>query len=547
VTLYFNGQRLLKNEHVGFDKAAPSAVAIDVTSLVRAGNNSVAVALSRPDAEARDVRVAVGLQTAEGKTVGSALAWKQTTSTPPVGWQQTDFNDRDWQAAQPATQLDFASVPADSVRTVSAVPVRTEAAGSADGFEFVEGDHVVLLGATFFERAQTFGHLEATISAMAGQQQLTFRNLGWSADTVWAESRGIFDTPAQGYQRMIEHVRAEEPTVIIIGYGQNEAIQNGVSSEALQNFREQLTRLIADVSTTGARIVLVSPHALLPAVAPVPSPDRFNDSLQQYTAVLKQAAADLNCSFVSVFDPTHQALWSINSRLAPNSPLARLDISEHPDMWQGQLSEWSDNGMHWNDAGYERISCVVAERLFERDIKATSIVIDAPQKQVSATDGRVRNVRWSQSADELLRLEFQQQQLSPIPTTIKIVDAGYGSVDGYTVSLSSDFDGHHAVELLNGRQPVDAEADQTFLVHSGEYEALRQLVVAKNELYFHRWRPQNITYLFGFRKHEQGNNASEIARFDPLVDQLETQIHSAQQPGWITIIVKKSPSTQKSR
>ena len=39
----------------------------------------------------------------------------------------------------------------------------------------------------------------------------------------------------------------------------------------------------------------------------------------------------------------------------------------------------------------------------------------------------------------------------------------------------------------------------------------------RQELYFYRWRPQNEIYLFGFRKHEQGNNAgSEIPLFDPL-------------------------------
>ena len=50
----------------------------------------------------------------------------------------------------------------------------------------------------------------------------------------------------------------------------------------------------------------------------------------------------------------------------------------------------------------------------------------------------------------------------------------------------------------------------------------------KNELYFHRWRPQNITYLFGFRKHEQGNNAADIAKFDPFILDLEKQIHDLQ-------------------
>ena len=35
---------------------------------------------------------------------------------------------------------------------------------------------------------------------------------------------------------------------------------------------------------------------------------------------------------------------------------------------------------------------------------------------------------------------------------------------------------------------------------------IRKLIVDKNELYFHQSRPQNQAYLWGFRKHEQGNN-----------------------------------------
>lgn len=61
-------------------------------------------------------------------------------------------------------------------------------------------------------------------------------------------------------------------------------------------------------------------------------------------------------------------------------------------------------------------------------------------------------------------------------------------------------------------------------IDTEKLEALRQAVVAKNELFFHRWRPQNETYLFGFRKHEQGKNAKEVAEFDPLVAQAEEQI-----------------------
>ncbi len=57
-------------------------------------------------------------------------------------------------------------------------------------------------------------------------------------------------------------------------------------------------------------------------------------------------------------------------------------------------------------------------------------------------------------------------------------------------------------------------------------DQLRPLVVEKNLLYFYRWRPQNEIYLFGSRKHEQGNNASEVQLFEPLVTEKETAIHA---------------------
>ena len=56
-------------------------------------------------------------------------------------------------------------------------------------------------------------------------------------------------------------------------------------------------------------------------------------------------------------------------------------------------------------------------------------------------------------------------------------------------------------------------------------EPLRKAIVAKDTLFFDRWRPQNETYLFGFRKHEQGQNAKEIPMFDPLIADADKKIH----------------------
>jgi len=59
---------------------------------------------------------------------------------------------------------------------------------------------------------------------------------------------------------------------------------------------------------------------------------------------------------------------------------------------------------------------------------------------------------------------------------------------------------------------------------TAEMAALKAQVLRKDELFFNRWRPQNETYLFGFRKHEQGQNAKEIPMFDPLIEKADQRI-----------------------
>lgn len=64
-------------------------------------------------------------------------------------------------------------------------------------------------------------------------------------------------------------------------------------------------------------------------------------------------------------------------------------------------------------------------------------------------------------------------------------------------------------------------------IASAELEPITREVLHKDELFFNRWRPQNETYLFGFRKHEQGQNAREIPMFDPLIEQADSKIQAA--------------------
>jgi hypothetical protein len=54
--------------------------------------------------------------------------------------------------------------------------------------------------------------------------------------------------------------------------------------------------------------------------------------------------------------------------------------------------------------------------------------------------------------------------------------------------------------------------------------ALRDLILAKNRFFFQQWRPQNEIYLFGSRKHEQGQNGADMPKFNPLIEAKEGEI-----------------------
>src|SRR5690606_26663181 len=46
----------------------------------------------------------------------------------------------------------------------------------------------------------------------------------------------------------------------------------------------------------------------------------------------------------------------------------------------------------------------------------------------------------------------------------------------------------------------------------------------KNEWVFHRTRPANMAYIFGFRNKEQGRNAAEVEQFDNYIVSAEKRI-----------------------
>src|SRR5947208_16760060 len=92
--------------------------------------------------------------------------------------------------------------------------------------ELRDGDRVVLIGDTLIEREQTYGYIELALTTRYPDRNVTFRNIGWSADTPAGDSRfGLsllqagLEPPDEGWKQLREQIRQLKPTVVILGYG----------------------------------------------------------------------------------------------------------------------------------------------------------------------------------------------------------------------------------------------------------------------------------------------------------------------------------------
>lgn len=278
---------------------------------------------------------------------------------------------------------------------------------AAPTFEFQDHDRVILLGGTLVEREQKYGFLESALTLAAGESKhVSFRNLGWSGDTVFGHARSYFGPPKEGLERLSRHVEQIKPTVLIACYGADLPFEGLIKMpEFISGYREMLDLVRA--KSPKVRVIIIAPPPLENLGAPLPDLTAANKKMEAVRNALKEFAGKQAATFVDSYE-----LMGGASKQRPEHPL-------------------TDNGIHYGEAGYRAWVSKIVEGLG----------LTAPKLPPAAVD------------------------------------------------------------------------------------PLRQTIIKKDQLFFNRWRPANETYLYGFRKHEQGQNAAEIERFDPLVTAEDDKIH----------------------
>lgn len=350
-----------------------------------------------------------------------------------------------------------------------------------------DGDRIALVGGTFIEREQQYGYFELALNLALPETSFTLRNLGWSGDTVSAISRARFGNQQEAWSHLTKSLDLVDPTIIFVGYGTNEAFRG---KEGLEEFKSNYAKLLEELEKRTQRIVLIKPLPMENLGPPLPNPEEYNANVQLYGEAIKQLA----------YDRGHRTM-SISTALAKYQPTGK-NAPEH----------LTDNGMHLTEFGYWYLAPKMVESLTPWTWSS-----ETPLKAVAANPLKLHD-------KVLMPLPYSSAPSNEVPQSIQCVTQFFQQ-GNYVLQGPGDAPAVTATNEQWGRG-VDIPATTLY----AKTEQLRQAILRKNQLFFDRFRPQNETYLYLFRKHEQGNNAVEIPQFDPLIAQQEKKIFELKQP-----------------
>lgn len=392
---------------------------------------------------------------------------------------------------------------------VVAMLLRATAHAEQPKISISNGDRVALVGSAFLERELRAGRIETVLTLLNPGVAFQLRNFSWSGDTVWGDSRAEFDTAKEGYARLLSHVAEFKPTLIIVGYGLNESFKG---QAGLADFRTGLKRVLDDLTKDGARLALISPPPLERLAPPLPDVAEANRNLKLYIDAASAEAAERKVPYIDIFTPSGSAEAG------------------------GKAAQLTDDGVHMTDYGYWRMADEIARAA---KLKRAQAEIKANFKDGSFTgeDVEFEKLATKEEVPKHFRFKARLQALpypaSPAPHPADVEENRLAS---RRIAAQGLAPGTYRLEI-DGKEVAKADAAQWAAgvdVRGGpeteQVEALRRAIVRKNELFFYRWRPQNDTYLFLFRKHEQGQNAVEIPKFDPLVAEQDEKVARLAKP-----------------
>lgn len=388
--------------------------------------------------------------------------------------------------------------------TMLALAVAMAAPAHPPALDFRPGDRIVFAGNTFAERLRHFGYFETQLLARHPDLQLSFRNIGWSADEITLQPRPL------NFGDIHEHLRRVAADVVFLCYGLNESFKG---RDGLEAFKQDLSKYLDDIQAqqyngeSPPRLVLVSPAPQEP-IEFLPDTTARNEEIGLYTQAMRETAAEKNIPFIDLF----------NTML--------------PMMTREGAPVHTINGIHFNDYGYWLAAQVMLAQLgFPAD--PIELLLDARDASAAARGAALNAVNFlPQRKGATLTVALDHL---PAPAPPHRINAAPEWTQGVPRLVVNGLAPGNYVIALAGRPVREAAAEELargVLLDKGPWqdriEAVRREATHKNQLFFDRYRAVNGYYIYGGRKEPFGviSFPPEMAEFDALTEKADTTINA---------------------
>ena len=135
---------------------------------------------------------------------------------------------------------------------------------------FSDGDRVLFLGDSITQDGRYVALVEAYLWAAYPELHLDIINGGLSSETVSGITEPIHPYPRPNVnERLSRALKLVKPDWVVVCYGMNDGIYHPAEARIAAAYRDGLTKLVETVTTSGAKLILMTPPSFDVDAAPV--------------------------------------------------------------------------------------------------------------------------------------------------------------------------------------------------------------------------------------------------------------------------------------
>lgn len=389
---------------------------------------------------------------------------------------------------------------------------------AAADFFFKDGDRAMILGDSITQQRMYSTLVESYVVSRFPTWEITFRNTGWSGDTMNLRTRSGID---KGFDRDIKPLA---PTAVTIDFGMNDARAGDKGAVA---YADNARKLADKFSAIGTRMAFVTSSPEERYEAGEPAGSAYNTRLRLYSDELKAVTAERGLLFIDQLNPMIEVIESgrragVLSAATGGSRL--IPDAVHPN-WDGHMVMATSilKGLH-------------------APAEVSSVEIDAKTGVVRAAAAKVSEVK---TGDTLSFVRLDDCMPWPVPSSVVqvLTIPGFDPFDelsryqlkvtGLTAaSYEVAADGRKVGTYTKEELAAGVNLTNGSFAALPEVKALFDAITAKNNLFYNRWRLVQVADIPGWidQAAVEFGRTKKLAELDAELVEADAQIAALAKP-----------------